>query len=96
MKPWHCLVLTLLLTIAASAQFKADVRLVEVYASVFDQKGNHVDGLSKERFRILDEGTNAPISSFETESGGLTFAILLDTTGSMPACNARCLRSRMR
>ncbi len=69
--------------ITAAAQFRSDVRLVEVYTSVFDQKGNHVDGLSRDQFRILDEGAPQPILSFDSESSELTCAVLLDTTGSM-------------
>jgi Ca-activated chloride channel homolog len=72
-----------IVAIVAAAQFKSDVRLVEVYADVFDQKGNHVDGLSRDQFRILDEGSLQPIFSFEAENGDVTCAILLDTTGSM-------------
>ncbi len=69
--------------IAALAQFKTDVRLVEVYASVFDQKGSHVDGLTKDQFHILDEGAPQNLLTFEAETSDLTCAILLDTTGSM-------------
>ncbi len=65
------------------AQFKSDVRLVEIYASVFDRQGNAVDGLSRDRFRILDNGEPRPVYSFEATSEDLTVAILLDTTGSM-------------
>jgi Ca-activated chloride channel family protein len=72
-----------MLVIGALAQFRSDVRLVEVYASVFDQKGNHVDGLSKDQFHILDEGTPQTMLSFEAETSDLTCAVLLDTTGSM-------------
>ena len=72
-----------IVAIVAAAQFKSDVRLVEVYAYVFDQKGNHVDGLPRDQFRILDEGSLQPIFSFEAERGDVTCAILLDTTGSM-------------
>ena len=67
----------------AAAQFRSDVRLVEVYTSVFDQKGNHVDGLSRDQFRILDDGAPQSILSFDSESSELTCAVLLDTTGSM-------------
>jgi Ca-activated chloride channel family protein len=64
-------------------QFRSDVRLVEVYASITDQKGRHVDGLERQRFHVADEGTQQKIVSFETEGSELTCAILLDTTGSM-------------
>jgi Ca-activated chloride channel family protein len=83
MRRFGLLTLGAALAVTVSAQFKSDVRLVEVYASVFDQKGNHVDGLTKDRFRVLDEGALQPLSSFESESSDLTCALLLDTTGSM-------------
>jgi Ca-activated chloride channel family protein len=70
-------------TVSLSAQFKSDVRLVEVYASVFDRKGLPVDDLKKDRFRVLDEGRPQPIVSFEQASDPLSCAILIDTTGSM-------------
>ena len=82
---YFALVICTLASVAAPAQFTSDVRLVEVYASVFDHKGNYVDGLLKERFRILDEGSPQTVYSFEADSGNLTCAILLDTTGSMQA-----------
>jgi VWFA-related protein len=73
----------LTLVVSGAPQFRSDVRLVEVYASVFDSKGNFVDGLSRDRFRILDEGDAQPVVDFETDSENLTCAVLLDTTGSM-------------
>jgi Ca-activated chloride channel homolog len=75
--------LALVLSAFAAAQFRSDVRLVEVYTSVFDQKGNHVDGLARDQFRILDDGAPQSILTFDSESSELTCAVLLDTTGSM-------------
>jgi Ca-activated chloride channel family protein len=63
--------------------FKVDVRLVEVYATVFDHKGQYVDGLGRDKFEIYDEGKPQKIASFETEGGALSCAIMLDTSGSM-------------
>jgi VWFA-related protein len=63
--------------------FKSDVRLVEVYASVFDQKGRYLDGLTRERFSLADNGAAQPIVAFEGETKEVSCAILLDTTGSM-------------
>ena len=62
---------------------KVDVRLVEVYATVLDHKGNYVDGLRRDDFRILEDGKPQRISIFESDAGALSCAILLDTTGSM-------------
>jgi Ca-activated chloride channel family protein len=83
-RPSIALLVSVLAT-TAMAQFTSDVRLVEVYASVLDHKGNHVDGLLKERFRILDEGAPQAVYSFDADNVNLTCAILLDTTGSMQA-----------
>src|SRR5215471_16881064 len=63
--------------------FKSEVRLVEIYASVSDHQGKLLDGLTRDRFRILDNGEPQPIYSFEPTSNEITCAILLDTTGSM-------------
>jgi VWFA-related protein len=59
------------------------VRLVEVTATVFDGKGRAIDGIPQSGFQILDNGAPQPIFSFESVSGDLTCAILLDTTASM-------------
>lgn len=64
-------------------QFQSEVRLVEVYATVLDQKGKYVDGLERGRFQVMDDGRPQPIAVFEANSSDLSCAILLDTTGSM-------------
>lgn len=63
--------------------FKEDVRLVEVYATVFDRGGHPVRGLTREQFEIRDDGLVQPIRAFETSDHSLSCALLLDTTGSM-------------
>jgi VWFA-related protein len=60
-----------------------EVHLVEVYATVFDHKGYYVDGLGRGSFEVYEDGKRQQISSFETQSQGLSCAILLDTSGSM-------------
>lgn len=65
--------------------FKVDVRLVDVYATIYDHKGRYVDGLTRERFSLSDNGTKQPLVSFENSTSSLSCAILLDTTGSMNA-----------
>jgi len=62
---------------------KVQVRLVEVYASIHDQKGHFVDGLSRENFQVLEDGKPQQIAAFDSTSQSLSCAILLDTTGSM-------------
>jgi VWFA-related protein len=63
--------------------FETQVRLVEVYATVLDQRGRYLEGLERERFRVTDNGQPQPITAFEASSADLSCAILLDTTGSM-------------
>ena len=62
---------------------KTEVRLVEVYATVFDGKGTHVEGLTRDQFEIRDNGELREISMFESVSSEISCAILLDATGSM-------------
>jgi len=62
---------------------KVQVRLVEVYASIHDQKGHFVDGMSRENFQVLEDGKPQQIAAFDSTSQSLSCAILLDTTGSM-------------
>ena len=63
--------------------FKSDVRLVEIYASVFDHGGRPVDDLRRDQFEIRDDGVLQPIQVFESSETPLSCALLLDTTGSM-------------
>jgi VWFA-related protein len=63
--------------------FRAQTRLVEVYATVRDHSGRYLDGLPQDRFQITDNGSPQPISLFESDSAPLSCAVLLDTTGSM-------------
>jgi len=79
---WLFLLATLLLAQDAPV-FKSDVRLVEIYATVFDHGGHPVDGLHREQFEIRDDGAVQPIRVFESSESALSCALLLDTTGSM-------------
>jgi VWFA-related protein len=76
--------------------FRAQSRLVEVYATIRDHSGRYLDGLPQDRFQITDNGSPQPISVFESESAPLSCAVLLDTTGSMagvlPAVKSSVMR----
>lgn len=63
--------------------FRAESRMVQVYATVLDHRGKYVDGLPRESFQIRDNDLPQPIVSFDNEAAELSCAILLDTTGSM-------------
>jgi Ca-activated chloride channel family protein len=62
---------------------RVKVPLVEVYASVYDHNGQYVEGLARDSFRVFEDGKTQQIMDFEADSGKLSCAILLDTTGSM-------------
>ena len=70
---------------AQTPVFRSEVKLVEVYATVFDGGGRAVGGLAREQFEIRDDGAAQPIRVFETTDKALSCALLLDTTGSMSA-----------
>ena len=65
--------------------FRVETRLVEVYASVFDKRGNPLPNLTRERFRVFDDGQPQKLLAFEGAEDKVTCALLLDVTGSMEA-----------
>ena len=80
------IVLALAITVAAeepATTIKVNVRLVEVYATIYNRSGKYVDGLPKQSFEVREDGAPQQISLFGTTNGDLTCAILLDTSGSM-------------
>lgn len=66
-----------------TSTLSVNVRMVEVYASVLDQHGKHVHGLTADNFEVVEDGQPQKIRLFEPESAALTAALLIDTTGSM-------------
>jgi VWFA-related protein len=65
--------------------FKATGRLVEVYATVKDDRGHYVDDLPASTFTITEAGKPLQTVAFETRTGPVSVALLFDTTGSMQA-----------
>jgi len=68
---------------ASSGTIKVEVRLIEVYATIYDQKGRYVTVSAAIVFRSSMDGMPEEIANFETSGQSLSCAILLDTTGSM-------------
>jgi Ca-activated chloride channel family protein len=68
----------------ADVVFRSDVRLVRLLTTVKDFNGQMVGGLSREDFRIFDNGVEQTIAVFEryTEQP-LSIAVLLDTSASI-------------
>jgi len=75
-----------LVAAAASAQdpvFRVDVKLVRVIATVKNNSGELIGGLSKEDFEILDNGVPQEIAVFERRTEQpLSIALLIDTSAS--------------
>jgi len=63
--------------------FHSDVGLVQVYASVLDKHGDPLPSLSRERFRVLDNGKPQELVGFEGADDKVSCALLVDITGSM-------------
>jgi len=60
-----------------------NVRMVEVYVSVLDGKGNRVPHLQQSDFEVMEDGARQRIDVFESQAEGMNIALLIDTTGSM-------------
>jgi Ca-activated chloride channel family protein len=83
------LVLCALLLLPASAQndtsptFKVDVKLVNVFVSVTDQQGAPIGNLTKDDFRLGEDGVPQKISVFTKESAlPLSIVLAVDTSSS--------------
>ena len=63
--------------------FRATGRLVEVYATIKDDKGRYVDDLPAGDFVLTEAGQPLPLAAFETRKSEVSVALLFDTTGSM-------------
>jgi Ca-activated chloride channel family protein len=63
---------------------RIDVQLVELYATVTDHRGRPVDGLTREDFRVYEDGSEQTVRRFErVENLPIYAGVLLDTSGSM-------------
>ncbi len=65
------------------AVFRSDVGLVQVYASVFDNHGNPMPSLPRERFQVFDNDKPQELAGFEGSDDKVSCALLVDDTGSM-------------
>jgi Ca-activated chloride channel family protein len=79
------LLLTALLGCAAAgnAQFTSGVSLVEVYASVADEQGKPIRGLTSADFEVREDGDVQRISNFAEGEFPLAVAVALDRSFSM-------------
>jgi VWFA-related protein len=82
--------------LAEPPAFRAEARLVEIHATVFDGRGRHLTGLAREDFQILDSQQPQPVEIFESVESPFSLGLLLDITGSMedalPLVKQACLK----
>jgi len=68
---------------AAVRQFTSGVNLVEVYASVTDERGNAVSGLSQGDFELHEDGVLQTIANFDAGNFPLSAAVAIDRSFSV-------------
>jgi VWFA-related protein len=79
---------------AAVAQLRVDVRLVNVVATVTDDRGRYVDGLMASDFKLSEDGIAQQISHFSTSNDQpVSVGIVLDSSGSMERKMATAIRA---
>ncbi len=84
------LILILPLTLPLQSVLKVDVNLVNVFATVHDAEGRYVGGLSREDFRVVEDGEERAVEIFETTADlSSSLGVLVDNSGS----SASILRS---
>jgi VWFA-related protein len=66
-----------------SFKFRTGVELINVNATVTDQGGRFVPGLTREDFRVFDDDTPQTVTHFSAERVPVSLGIVLDTSGSM-------------
>jgi VWFA-related protein len=64
-------------------KFRTGVELINVNATVTDQSGRFVGGLTKDDFRVLDDEQPQAVTHFSAERVPVSLGIVLDTSGSM-------------
>lgn len=65
------------------ARFSSGVQLVEVYATVTDEKGEPVRGLERDAFTVFEDGQPQDIQAFAGGNFPLSVALAIDRSASM-------------
>jgi Ca-activated chloride channel family protein len=68
---------------SGGAQFSSGVNLVEVFATVTDQGGEVIRGLTREDFEVFEDSQRQEISAFAAGDFPLSVALALDRSFSM-------------
>src|SRR4051812_49471250 len=64
-------------------KFRTGIELINVNATVSDESGRFVSGLTKDDFRVLDDEQPQAVTHFSAERVPVSLGIVLDTSGSM-------------
>ncbi len=62
---------------------RSDVKLVLLDVSVKDSKGAFVGGLTKDDFKVYEDGKSQPITQFANQDIPVSIGIVVDESGSM-------------
>jgi Ca-activated chloride channel family protein len=77
-------------------RFKSGVELINIAASVFDESGRFVPGLSKEDFIVYEDNQPQTVTHFSAERVPVSLGIALDTSGSMAGERIREAQTALR
>jgi VWFA-related protein len=70
------------------AQFVSNTRLVELHASVVNKKGQLVTDLTRDAFKVYENGQVQAIKIFKREDVPVSLGIIIDDSGSMQSKRA--------
>ena len=74
----------LVLVNSPSSGERIDVQMVELYTTVTDHRGRPIEGLTRDVFRVYEDGAEQTVRRFERVQDLPIYAgVLLDTSGSM-------------
>ena len=63
--------------------FRSGAKMVPIYATVTDTKGELVPDLTREDFEILDNNVRQDLIVFENQTQPVTAVVMIDSSGSM-------------
>ncbi|MFL6290620.1 MAG: VWA domain-containing protein [Thermoanaerobaculia bacterium] len=88
---------TVLVNVPGDFTDRMDVQFVELFTSVVDGRGRPVEGLTKDDFKVYEDGVEQEVRRFELVRDVPIYAgVLLDTSGSMGDRNGEKLEAAVR
>ena len=79
----------------SSFKFRTGVELINVNATVTDQSGRFVPGLTRDDFRVFDDEQAQTVTHFSADRVPVSLGIVLDTSGSMDGDKIRAAREAL-